>query len=77
MRTTPTFEHGRQQWCVQLVELGPSPVLFWCISEARAKQLSEEINAGRRIAIGTNELASQAQSPVSDLVKFLKESGPL
>lgn len=59
MRTTATFDHARQQWCVQLVELGPQPILFYCVSEARAKQLSGAINSGRSLNIGTNKLANQ------------------
>jgi len=58
MRVTATYENGKQQWCVQLVELGPSPVLFWCRSEARAKQLADAINKGKRIGVGNSSLAN-------------------
>jgi hypothetical protein len=57
MKTTATFEHGRKQWCVQVVELGPSPILFYCRSEARARQLSDAINKGKKIRLGTSFLA--------------------
>ena len=58
MRTTATFEHGKKMWCVQLLELGPSNVLFYCRSEARAKQLSGAINNGQQISVGNSFLAN-------------------
>ena len=37
MKFVATFEHGRKQWCVQLIEQGPCPIVMWCGSEEEAK----------------------------------------
>lgn len=36
MKFVATFEHGRKQWCVQLIEQGPCPIVLWCDSEKQA-----------------------------------------
>ena len=44
MRYVATFEHGKKQWCVQLVEFGSQPIAAWCESEADAEEMAHKLN---------------------------------
>lgn len=74
--TLATFDHGRKQWCVQLLELGPSPVLTYCEDEQSACKLSDDINKNRISPIKLGEkvmadLASQYPATVLHIEPFV------
>ena len=50
MRYVATFEHGKKQWCVQLVEFGSQPIAAWCESEADAEEMAHKLNFTYRAA---------------------------
>ena len=45
MRHVATFEHGKNQWCVQKVEFGSQPIVAWCQSETEAQDIAHKLNS--------------------------------
>lgn len=79
MKYVATFEHGKKQWCVQLIEQGPCPIVAYCDSEQEAIDQADLCNkfpkavnviaevAGRRISMSHGDFERACLALIHDI----------